>query len=180
MIRVVNVRGLNRPEQRAGIVYCGRPFAGWNGHPLANPFPVDKQKLGQPVAARSEALEKYRDWLLARPTLEADLAALWNECRHGALPFGCWCTAATAGDGSEVVCHAQVLAELLRERFGARSSARLHASRSSAHSANSGGARRGAGGDESRRQFHAARVCERATSDNKFGSPIRPQLNGNR
>lgn len=111
MIRVVNCRGLNSPEQRAGIVYCGRPFAGWKGHGLANPF---KPRLGDPVGT---CLAKYRAWLLARPTLETDLAALWEQTRRGELPLGCWCASATAGDGSELVCHAQVLAEMLRERF---------------------------------------------------------------
>lgn len=111
MIRVVNVTGMNRPEQRAGVVYCGRPFAGWAGHPLANPFRV---RLGDP---RRVCLEKYREWLLARPTLEADLAALWEQTRRGELPLGCWCTTASTGTWGLVVCHAQILAEMLHERF---------------------------------------------------------------
>lgn len=108
MIRVVNVRGLNTSEQRAGIVYVGRPFAGWDGHALGNPF---KPRPG------FDALAAYRDWLLARPTLDADLARLWAETDQGAKPLGCWCVHATAGDGQPVVCHAQILAELLCERF---------------------------------------------------------------
>lgn len=112
MIRVVNVCGMKKASDRAGVAYCGRPFAGWKGHPLANPFkPVAGDSLGT-------CLGKYRAWLLARPTLEADLAALWEETGHGAKPLGCWCVNATAGDGSELVCHAQILAAMLRERFG--------------------------------------------------------------
>lgn len=112
-IRVVKVNALRTPDQRAGVVYCGRPWAGWTGHPLANPF---RPRNGMTAP---ECLDRYRSWLLARPTLEADFAALWAETRHGELPLGCWCTNATAGDGSPVVCHAQILAEMLRERFGA-------------------------------------------------------------
>lgn len=110
-IRVIDVRALRTPEQRAGVCYCGRSFAGWHKHPLANPF---RPGVGGTVGP---CLERYRAWLLERPTLEADLAALWEETGHGAKPLGCWCVSATAGDGSEVVCHGQILAEMLRERF---------------------------------------------------------------
>ncbi|MBY0515109.1 MAG: DUF4326 domain-containing protein [Gemmataceae bacterium] len=128
MIRVVNVRGLNRPEQRAGVVYVGRKFAGWDGHPLGNPFkprPINQDEWTGTSAGywhmvgeeRDSCLAKYWAWLLARPTVEADLAALWEATGHGAKPLGCWCRNATAGDGSPLVCHAQVLAEELAERF---------------------------------------------------------------
>lgn len=110
MVRVVSVRGL-RGEARGGVVYVGRPFAGWPGHPLGNPFRV---RAGDPPGT---CLAKYREWLLARPMLGADLAALWGATRGGELPLGCWCTSATAGDGSPVVCHAQILAEMLAEQF---------------------------------------------------------------
>lgn len=111
MIRVVNCRGLNSPEKRAGVCYCGRPFAGWNGHPLKNTFKPGRD------GTLAECLAKYREWLLARPRLETDLAALWEQTQHGELPLGCWCVEAAAGDGSPLVCHAQILAEMLRERF---------------------------------------------------------------
>jgi len=99
MIRVVNVRGMNKPEQRTGIAYCGRPFAGWKGHPLSNPFKPEPLGAGGACQQTTEdrrqkflgtCLGKYREWLLARPTLDADLAALWEETQHGALPLGCW------------------------------------------------------------------------------------------
>jgi hypothetical protein len=114
MIRVVNVAGLNRPEQRVGICYVGRRWAGWPGHPLANPFRPTQGAGPWPLAS---CLERYRAWLFARPTLEADLAALWEATDRGAMPLGCWCVSATAGDGQPCVCHAQILAELLKERF---------------------------------------------------------------
>lgn len=121
MIRVVNVKGMNKPDQRAGVVYCGRPFAGWNGHPLGNPF---RPKPGDPIGT---CLDRYRKWLLARPTLDADLAALWEETGHGTKPLGCWCVRAAAGDGSPLVCHAQILAGLLHERFVSTPSGRASA-----------------------------------------------------
>ncbi len=110
-IRVINVRGLNTPEKRAGIVYVGRGFAGWTAHPLANPY-----KPG-PDLSRGRCLDRYRDWLLARPTLARDLAALWEQTEHGRLPLGCWCTDAVLGDGRDTVCHAQVLAVVLATYF---------------------------------------------------------------
>lgn len=103
VVRVVNVRGL-KADQRAGVVYCGRRCAGWAGHPLANPFVIGRD------GGREACIAKYREWVLARPTLDADLAALWEQTRSGKLPLGCWC----APDH----CHASVLAELLAERFG--------------------------------------------------------------
>lgn len=112
-VRVVNVKGLRTREGRAAVTYVGRAFAGWKGHALGNPF----RRATMAHRHLLDALDRYRAWLLARPTLDADLAALWEQCDRGAKPLGCWCTDAAAGDGSEVVCHAQVLAELLRERF---------------------------------------------------------------
>ena len=111
MIRVVDVRGLRTPEQRATVVYVGRAFAGWPASPWGNPF-----KPGRGF----NAVAAFREWFLSRPdeNLEASLAELWKATKQGAKPLGCWCTTATAGDGSPLVCHAQVLAELLNERFG--------------------------------------------------------------
>lgn len=130
-IRVVNVRGFRAPEQRATVVYCGRPFAGWAGHPLGNPFKPNPRYLDtddgtelqtERDRAVKSCLEKYRDWLLARPTLDADLAALWEQTKGGELPLGCWCVSATAGDGQPLACHAQILAEMLRERYASPTS----------------------------------------------------------
>jgi hypothetical protein len=112
-VRIVNVKGINKPDDRARVVYVGRKFAGWPEHELHNPF---KPRPGEPVGT---CLAKYKAAVLARLTLEEDLAALWAETGQGRRPIGCWCVDATAGDGSEVVCHGQILAEMLRERFAA-------------------------------------------------------------
>lgn len=124
LIRVVNVRGLRTPDERAGVVYVGRPFAGWKGHPLANPFKIHRPRpdpLGpqwsaswdeeDEAKARAECIERYRTWVEARPTLLADLASLWAEIDRGAKPLGCWCHPAP--------CHAHVLAGLLAQEFDA-------------------------------------------------------------
>ena len=113
MIRVIDVAGLNKPAERAKVVYVGRPFAGWKGHALANPFKVDPQN----GIAVGKCLEKYRQHLAWMPDLEAALAELWEECEHGEKPLGCWCIDAVVGDGQPVVCHAQILAGMLQERF---------------------------------------------------------------
>lgn len=111
MIRVVKVNQLRKPEDRATVAYCGRPFAGWKGHALANPFrPKIAGQLG-------ECLAKYRAWLLARPTLEADLATLWEETGHGAKALGCWCCDWDGIQPITPICHAVVLSQMLQERF---------------------------------------------------------------
>lgn len=110
MIRVVDVRRLRTPEQRAGVYYCGRRFAGWPGSPHCNPF-----KASQGV----DPLLAFRVWLDKLPDqiYRTYLADLWAGCEQGRKPLGCWCIDATHGDGQPVVCHAQVLAARLAERY---------------------------------------------------------------
>ncbi len=105
-VQVVNVRGLRTAEQRSGVVYVGRAFAGWPGHRLGNPFPLKKDAGSD---ERLTCLQRYKEWLLSRPSLAADLAALWDECRQGELPLGCWC--------DPQPCHAHILKALLNNRF---------------------------------------------------------------
>lgn len=108
VVQVVNVRGIKPGSAEAAkVVYCGRSFRGWPGHPLANPHPLDGEDTPE---ARAAVLAKYRTDLLARPTLEVDLARLWVECECGQKPLACWC--------SPKACHCDCLAELLTERFG--------------------------------------------------------------
>lgn len=69
---------------------------------------------------REHSLQLFRQYVESMAEAHAlggYLADLWGACGQGAKPLGCWCCNATAGDGSEVRCHAQVLAELLLERF---------------------------------------------------------------
>jgi hypothetical protein len=106
-IRVTNVKGL-QGDARNGVCYVGRAFAGWPTSPWGNPF--------RP-APGFDAVAAYRQWFLGRPAGEVEraLADLWEACDHGVKPLGCWCVEAVHGDGQPVVCHAQVLAELLTE-----------------------------------------------------------------
>lgn len=131
MIRVVNVRGLRTPEQRKVVCYVGRRFAGWPGHPLANPFKPKSFGAGGACQNVQQAwhdaeirrvLAEYTAYLPTRENLEAELAQLWEDCKQGALPLGCWCidTEVRPHEGSgPLVCHAQILAHELLKRFGA-------------------------------------------------------------
>ncbi len=110
MIRVINVRRLRRPVQQLGVCYVGRHCADWPGTPWGNPYRSD------PPHTLETCLARYREWAESRPP--EWLAELWAECRQGAKPLGCWCCDATAGDGSPLTCHAQILAELLTTRYG--------------------------------------------------------------
>jgi hypothetical protein len=128
-IRVVDVRGLRTPEERAGVVYVGRAFAGWPASAFANPFKPKTRKTDHGIlpapGAVEECLTKYRAYLATAEqkspnNFALNLAALWEETGHGAKPLGCWCVSAVVGDGQACVCHAQILAELLHERFGGK------------------------------------------------------------
>lgn len=110
-IRVVNVKGMNKADQRARVVYVGRKFAGWPAHPLCNPFVPDTDEPA------GECLRKYRAKIATRLTLERDLAALWAETGQGVRPLGCWCCNAVAGDGWRAV---RVQREAEWRRFGGR------------------------------------------------------------
>ena len=106
MVRVVKVNGLRTPEQRAGVVYVGRAFAGWPASPWGNPF-----RPGQGF----NAVERFDEWFAKKPDAAELLRQLWNATGQGAKPLGCWCVNARVGDGQPEVCHAQVLARLLTE-----------------------------------------------------------------
>lgn len=130
MIHVVNVRRFRTTKQRQHVCYVGRKFAGWLGHPLANPF-----RLGQFVydgdtkeeidgACQRElrqCLERYAEWLGLRESLDDDLALLWEQCEHGARPLGCWCVESIVPGGALVQCHAEILAMELVKRYGRKS-----------------------------------------------------------
>jgi hypothetical protein len=108
MIRVVNVKGMNKPEERSRVAYVGRAFAGWPRTPWGN-----HQHHACP--------DGFRTHLLSLPPADLDalLAALWEACEHGAKPLGCWCvTAEIDGTAPTPACHAAVWGELLLEKYG--------------------------------------------------------------
>lgn len=103
MIDIINLR---RKPWPFVFVYVGRPFAGLDGHELANPYPIREDT----DAARRAVIHRYRDWLLAHPDLEAQLWAVWTDTEGGRFPLACWCVPR--------LCHAGVIAEELVKRYG--------------------------------------------------------------
>ena len=102
-VTVVNVKGL-RGDARLGVCYVGRQWAGWPRTEWGN-----HRKHACPG--------EFRDHLTrVLPDLEGYLARLWEACRRGELPLGCWCSP-WDGVGETPACHAAVLAELLNARF---------------------------------------------------------------
>lgn len=114
-LHVVKVNGLRTPEQRATVCYCGRAFAGWPASPWGNPFKPRRGPMGGVAfclsAFRAHAEKQSDSWL----------ADLWEACQCGELPLGCWCVnwdlPAPRSCSGPIVCHAQVLAMMLHERF---------------------------------------------------------------
>lgn len=117
MIRVVSVKGLRTPEQRATVVYVGRAFAGWPASPFGNPY---KPKMGSTFNAVAAFRAWLQRWEADRPDdFNAKLLSLWEATGRGALPLGCWCGSwSPDGPPQAEFCHAIVLAKLLQERFG--------------------------------------------------------------
>lgn len=123
MIRIVKVNGL-KGDARAGVCYVGRAFAGWPASLWGNPFKpkspgsgahcVNLERVNRDRAVE-DCLSKFRAH--AETHGPEYLASLWEACEHGTKPLGCWCIDATHGDGQPIVCHAQVLAEMLNARF---------------------------------------------------------------
>lgn len=107
MIRVVDVRRLRSPAARAAVCYCGRAWAGWPRSRWCNPFRAD----GLSEFCCHLALMK------SRGGLPVYLADLWEASGRGEKPLGCWCGDSEVGDGSPLVCHAQILADLLAIRY---------------------------------------------------------------
>lgn len=115
MIRVVDVRGLRTPEQRATVVYVGRAFAGWPASEWGNPH---KPRPG------FDAIAAYRNDLARleaarQGTFMASLQSLLEATEYGAKPLGCWCGSWSMDSPPQAeFCHAIVLAKLLNEYFG--------------------------------------------------------------
>lgn len=121
MIRVVNVKGL-KGDARNAVCYVGRAFAGWHHTPWGNPYRPRRSGADGFGAAWSDpgddlqdCLSRFRAHAAKQPAVWLD--DLWEACDHGRKPLGCWCVEAVHGDGQPVVCHAQVLAEMLHDRF---------------------------------------------------------------
>ena len=77
-------------------VYIGRPVQGLKGSIWANPFHIGKD------GTREEVIKKYREYILGKPELLAQLESLKGKV------LGCWCK-------PEKDCHGDVLVELLSD-----------------------------------------------------------------
>jgi len=76
-------------------VYIGRPARGLLGSIWANPF-----KIG-PDGTREQVIAKYRQYILSKPELLAQLESLRGKV------LACWC--------APHACHGDVLVELLNQ-----------------------------------------------------------------
>ena len=110
-VTVVKVNGLRTPEQRAGVVYVGRRFAGWPASPWANPYRV---RANARPGQLTHVLYDFGVYARAKP--DSWWADLWAACGQGRLPLGCWCFSGPADDGQHL-CHAAILGEELNLRF---------------------------------------------------------------
>lgn len=116
-IRVVKVNGLRTAEQRASACYVGRAFAGWPASPWGNPFKPRPSGFTLEVC-----LGRFRSFAESSPP--EYLADLWEACEHGAKPLGCFCVDWDGTGEPPIVCHAVILASMLKERFCSSSTAR--------------------------------------------------------
>jgi hypothetical protein len=115
LLRVVNVRKLKTPEQRAGVVYVGRACGGWPASKYRNPH---KLKQFATPGDRVACVELFACDFLARSSaaIVADLKELYTLSDRGRLPLGCWCcdwNPAAPRGGELPACHAVELAKLV-------------------------------------------------------------------
>lgn len=81
--KIVSVRGLTPNDP--SIVYCGRPCAGWNGSPLANPFKISEKQ------SRDQAIQNYERLLCSRlADNDEDVLNALREIKPDSV-LGCWC-----------------------------------------------------------------------------------------
>lgn len=93
-IEVIDVRGLSG-EERQGIDYIGRDFAGWKAAPLGNPF---------------KTIAPYKEWLWAEMRKKSQayqqMIILADKVQSGqAIRLGCWCKS----KGADTPCHGDVV-----------------------------------------------------------------------
>ncbi|MFI1827346.1 DUF4326 domain-containing protein [Streptomyces sp. NPDC020412] len=100
---VVNLKGHRDDPAYDDVLYVGRAMhrGGWHlaGSPLSCPWHPGRD------GTRAEVMARYRDYLLSRPDLLAQLPALRGH------RLGCWCVPEK--------CHAEVIAELADAGYGA-------------------------------------------------------------
>lgn len=107
-IKIIKVNGI-AGSAREFVCYCGRAWAGWLQSPWYNPYRVER---GQTV---EDCLRKFREYASAQP-LEW-WQGLWDACKYGELPLGCWCITTETPGTDPLACHCQILIDGLEERL---------------------------------------------------------------
>jgi hypothetical protein len=85
-------------------IYIGRAVRCWSASPLANPFAI------APGCSRTQAIERYRVWLLERiaagdPAIIKELNRIKDLSRAGDVRLNCWCRPQD--------CHGSVVRDIL-------------------------------------------------------------------
>lgn len=125
---VIKVSGRARDRLLADpdFVYCGRPFAGFEGSPWGNPFKpgmsgdqalaiitrIPKEDLTDHWKRDTRlvsAVERFEFYLLCRKSLLAQIPDLRGKT------LGCWCTNWDGTGNPKMICHAMILARLANE-----------------------------------------------------------------
>ncbi len=93
--RVVNLKGKKKEDFDGVVVYIGRYHPKWGSSKWGNPFKIGKD------GTREEVIEKFRQYLLSRPDLMAQIPELKGKT------LGCWC--------KPNACHGDVIVEFADE-----------------------------------------------------------------
>ena len=107
MILLANVKDMAANQR--DITYCGRPFRGWKGSILANPF-IPKNKHDE--KERELVVEQYRHWLWRKIKNKSgreyemirSLAAM--DLMGETIKLGCWCIPHS--------CHTEIISNAIK------------------------------------------------------------------
>jgi hypothetical protein len=115
-MRIIKVK-FNRPQKFLTVpkfVYCGRPYGGFDGSFLANPFRVT---LDWPLV---DVLETYRDHLETAVRRGGAIAVALAELSSDSV-LGCWCLDKEVAGTEPLQCHCDVIAQVWQKHFGQHS-----------------------------------------------------------
>lgn len=107
---VVSIREYDRDHLRRVVrdgrplpfIYVGRKSNYLDGHPLANPFRINRH-------GRQNCLDRYRAWLDGDQAHKELVRELADEVRRTGKPLACWC--GFWPEEADLICHAVLLAK---------------------------------------------------------------------